>query len=70
MKLYSPGPALGLLWVILTACAGCAHNSRTSIGEGMVTSSVAYRERIALPSDAVVEVWIADASAENVAALM
>jgi len=29
---------------------------------GVVTGSITYRERIALPSDAVVEIWIADVS--------
>ncbi len=68
MKLYSPRPMLGLLWLILTGFSGCTYNSLTSTGAGVVTGSVAYRERIALPPDAVVELWIADASPENVAA--
>lgn len=51
---------------ILAAFAGCAHGAavrapaadRASIVRGTVT----YRERMALPPDAVVEVWITDVS--------
>lgn len=47
---------------------GCARGPSTSTGDavangGTVRGSVAYRERVALPPDAVVEVWIVDASA-------
>ena len=50
----------------IAVIAGCAHGSgervpdaeRTSIVKGTVT----YRERMTLPPDAVVEVWIADVS--------
>lgn len=51
----------------LSVTGGCAHGPSTSAGGdvadgNMVRGSVAYRERMALPPDAVVEVWIIDAS--------
>lgn len=55
------------LWLLITAgLAGCAGVMPTapagSGGDGVLTGSVTYRERVALPPDAVVEVWIVDAT--------
>lgn len=54
-------------WFILAALAalvsfGCARDRESGLqGKAtMVKGAVAYRERIALPSDAVVEVWMTD----------
>lgn len=57
-------PMLGFLWLLLGAyAAGCAHNPPPSSADGgVVRGTVAYRERMALPPDAVVEVWIVDVS--------
>jgi putative lipoprotein len=58
------GLAVGL--VLLFAVAACAHQARPSSGAGegdaTVTGTVSYRERVALPADAVVEISIVDAS--------
>jgi len=69
MRLYSPRAMLGLLWLIFAGCAtGCGYNSQTSPDGGVIKGSVAHRERIALPSDAVVEVKLSDVSLQDVAA--
>jgi putative lipoprotein len=56
----------------LTALGACAHQSRSSSGEGAasatVSGTVAYRERVALPPDAIVEVSLIDATLQDDAA--
>jgi len=53
-------------WFILAALAalvsfGCARDRESAQGKAaMVKGTVAYRERMALPSEAVVEVWMTD----------
>lgn len=51
---------------MLTMIAACAHQARPSTGrnegDATVTGTVSYRERVALPADAVVEISIVDAS--------
>lgn len=57
---------LVILAAFAIAVAGCAHGvrGRAPIAERVSTvkGTVTYRERIALPPDAVVEVWITDVS--------
>lgn len=54
------------------AFAGCAPQSANVVpaggGEGVVRGSVSYRERVALPPDAEVDIWITDVSPMIVAA--
>jgi putative lipoprotein len=40
----------------------CAQGTQMQPAPGVVAGSITYRERIALPPDAVVEIWIADVS--------
>jgi uncharacterized lipoprotein YbaY len=61
-----PRPWRGLLGLVLMAWAtGCAPGPPTS---GIVKGSVAYRERMALPPDAVVDVKLYDVSVQDGAA--
>jgi putative lipoprotein len=64
--------------VCVATVAGCAHQSRSGVSDTgtreMVTGTVTYRERVALPPDAITEVWaidatIADAKAPPVASV-
>lgn len=51
-----------LLGLVLAGCAASgARVPRTDANEAMVRGAVAYRERIALPPDPVVEVRLSDA---------
>ncbi|MGH7629040.1 MAG: YbaY family lipoprotein [Gemmatimonadales bacterium] len=52
---------------LLAGVIGCARNPESS-AEGTVTGTVAYRERMALPADAVVLVQLSDVSRQDVAA--
>lgn len=54
-------PIVALLGLVGCA-AGGPHVAHTAHKEGVVRGTVAYRERIALPADAVVEVWMTDVS--------
>jgi putative lipoprotein len=64
-----PGSMRLLLWVGLVAwAAGCAPGSSGSSGAGVVSGSVTYGERMALPPDAVVEVTLSDVSVQDAAA--
>jgi putative lipoprotein len=49
---------------------GCATTGRTASNDGVVTGSVAYRERMALPPDAVVRVSLTDVSRTDAAAMV
>ena len=49
-----------LLAVWAGATAGCAPGFLTTSGSGVVTGTIAYRERMALPADAVIEVSLSD----------
>lgn len=63
MRFRSLFPMVALLAYVVAGCAaGRTHMGRTADSEGVVRGSVAYRERIALPPDVVVEVWITDVS--------
>jgi putative lipoprotein len=42
--------------------AACAQGTRPLPASGIVSGTITYRERIALPPDAVAEIWIADVS--------
>jgi len=56
-------PMATLLAVVLFSCESSARPTVQTPGEeGVVRGTVSYRERVALPPDAVVEVWIADVS--------
>lgn len=60
-----------LLGLVLVGCAAQGINvARTADNDGVVRGSVAYRERVALPPDAVVEVWITDVSPLILAAVV
>lgn len=63
----------GLIWVSLIAACGMPDYEKTSpqqrSSSGMVSGTVSYRERIALPPDAVVEVVLLDVSGMDVAAV-
>jgi putative lipoprotein len=56
--------------VALMASGACAQHSRSSSAEdtASVTGTVAYRERVALPPDAIVEVSLIDATVRDDAA--
>lgn len=57
------------LWLVLAGCAASsAPITQSDANETMVTGTVAYRERMALPPDAVVEVRLSDVSRQDVAA--
>jgi putative lipoprotein len=53
--------------VLLAAMIGCARNPE-SPADGTVTGTVAYRDRMVLPPDAVVQVHLSDVSRQDVAA--
>lgn len=57
------------LWLVLAGCAASsAPITQSDANETMVTGTVAYRERMALPPDAVVEVRLSEVSRQDVAA--
>ena len=59
----------GLMRLVVLGCAAaCAHTASPAGDEAVVSGSVAYRERMALPPDAVVEVKLLDVSLQDVAA--
>lgn len=64
MIVHSSFPMAALLGLVLAGCAarGTSTARTADASEGVVSGSVAYRERMALPPDAVVEVWITDVS--------
>jgi len=43
-------------------CAASPAQTPTRVEQGVLRGSVGYRERVALPPDAVVEVWLVDVS--------
>ena len=47
---------------LATLVATCAQGTRMQPTAGVVSGTISYRERIALPPDAVAEIWIADVS--------
>ncbi|MGH7562865.1 MAG: YbaY family lipoprotein [Gemmatimonadota bacterium] len=69
MTVRSSFPLVALLELVLLGCAGRSTDiARTADDESVLRGSVAYRERVALPLDAVVEVQLLDVSAQDVAA--
>src|SRR5262245_12707516 len=66
-------PLAVLLWSVLVGCAGPSDHlpatteKAITTTEGVLQGSVTYRERVALPAGAVVEVWITDVSPRIVA---
>jgi putative lipoprotein len=66
VRLLSTAALLGL---VLAGCAvSGARITRTDANETMVTGTVAYCERVALPPDAVVEVRLSEVSRQDVTA--
>jgi len=53
---------------VIGCAPGGTRAARIADNEGVVSGSVAYRERIALPPDAIVEVRLSDVSVQDVAA--
>lgn len=66
--------SLQLTTALALGSAGCSPQSANMTpspgGEGLVKGSVSYRERVALPPDAIVEIWIIDVSPMIVAAVV
>ena len=55
--------------IAVSAIGACAHQASSSSGEGAtLTGTVAYRERVALPADAVAEISLIDATVQDAAA--
>src|SRR5262249_47006193 len=54
--------------IALMLMLACSHSSQPAPESRSLTGTVAYRERIALPSDAVIQVQLSDVSVEDVAA--
>jgi len=66
---FPMGPMAALLGPILVGCAtGGTHVSQTADKGGVVRGTVTYRERMALPADAIVEVRLSDVSRQDIAA--
>jgi len=56
------------LAMMLLAIGACAHQARSSSGDdATLTGTVAYRERVALPGDAIAEISLVDATAQDAA---
>jgi putative lipoprotein len=53
--------------IAFLATGACAHQPRESGESGTLTGTVAYRERVALPADAVTEVSLIDATIQDTA---
>lgn len=53
------GPTVSVLTILVIACA---QGRPMQPPAGVVTGTITYRERIALPPDAVADIWIADVS--------
>ncbi len=69
MTFRSLDPMLALLGLVLVGCAAAgAGKAATSTESGVLRGSVSYRERMALPSDAVLEVVLVDVSRQDVGA--
>lgn len=62
MRLVFTATALWLTGLALTGCVAGSGVRQAPSPEGVVSGSVAYRERIGLPPDAVVEVKLSDVS--------
>lgn len=57
------------LALMLLAIAACTHPGASSSAEGAtLTGTVAYRERVALPSDAIAEISLVDATSQDAGA--
>lgn len=62
------GAAWLLLLLVAGAAAGCSYAGQSSPRNDSITGTVTYRERVALPPDAVVRVVLIDASIQDVQA--
>lgn len=65
MTLFSVVDVLGLAGLLIV---GCAQSLPAASEEGVLRGMVSYRERVALPPDAVVKVKLSDVSRQDVAA--
>ena len=54
--------------ITLMLVLACSHSSQPAPENRSLSGTVAYRERMALPSDAVIQVQLSDVSAQDVAA--
>jgi putative lipoprotein len=54
--------------ITLMLVLACSHNSQPALENRSLSGTVAYRERMALPSDAVIQVQLSDVSVQDVAA--
>ena len=54
--------------ITLMLVLACSHSSQPAPENRSLTGTVAYRERMALPSDAVIQVQLSDVSVQDVAA--
>jgi putative lipoprotein len=68
MTFRSLDPVLAVLGLVLVGCAAGAHNAASPTAGGVLKGSVSYRERMTLPSDAVLEVELVDVTRQDVGA--
>ena len=63
--------ACGIALAVVCACAHQPHSSAGDVaGKATLTGTVAYRERVALPPDAIAEISLVDATIQDVAAMV
>ena len=71
MTFRSLDPMLALLGLALVGCATSgARTAHTAADGGVLRGSVSYRERMLLPSDAVMEVTLVDVSRQDIPILL
>jgi putative lipoprotein len=63
-----PSAALVVVGLVGVMLVGCAKSPQASTGGAVLRGTVSYRERVALPPDAVVEVKLSEVSRQDVAA--
>jgi putative lipoprotein len=66
----TPWAVVDLLGLAALLLVGCAKSPQASTDTGVLRGTVSYRERVALPPDAVVEVRLSDVSRQDVAATL
>lgn len=54
--------------VLMIPVFACTQGTRMQPAAGVVTGTITYRERIALPPDALADIWIADVSPDMIVA--
>ncbi|MDQ2768335.1 MAG: YbaY family lipoprotein [Gemmatimonadota bacterium] len=69
MVLNRRASLVALIVGAISATGACAHQAHESTGEdATLTGTVSYRERVALPPDAIAEISLIDATIQDVAA--